>query len=192
MLYKLVITPESWLTPEQNKPITKITGFKYLEELLLHPNQTIQIQRLFFILEYSNIRNNKNSVSKDTKADYITRCYDLAREEQIQNAELLSKLRAYKRQIINDTSRFNDIEMDQIANTEAFLRKWSHQEPNIDKLVMQTYHQVYTSIKRAIQKLEKFCPILAMHIKKTIKLKACLAYKPEMDDDIDLFIKDSR
>ncbi len=190
MFYDLKITRDAWITQEQDKPIKKTNGFKYIEELLLHPNQPTQLQRLFFILEHSQSHNNHHSVSSDTEADYVTRCYDLAREEQIENADLLTKLRTYKKQALDDTSRFDDLEMDQIANTEAFLRKWSHQEPNMDKLVIQTYHMVYTAIKRALKKLEKYCPILAKHIKKTILLKAIIEYQPEKDDDFDLLIEE--
>jgi len=191
MIYELKIDSDCWYVQEEHtESIKKTDGFKHLEEALAHPGQSIQLQNLYFILENPGDMSNSEFTTLIGGSDYTARCYDEAREEQRHNGKLMHLLRSQQENVeSSENDPFENAE-ESVLETKKYLSRNMHQEPNLDKLVSQPYHKMYSSIRRALKKLRRTCPILAAHLDKTIKLGATLTYEPEKDDDFDLIIRE--
>ncbi|MBN2830474.1 MAG: hypothetical protein JXR56_09165 [Candidatus Cloacimonetes bacterium] len=197
MVYDLIIGTKEWFVQEENTHrIKKTDGFKYIEEALAHPEQSLPIANLYF--QYFCIDDQSIGYTdwdQILNGDYIAKCYDEAYKERLNGYQLLLIYRNCKMKMEEKRKMLSSTELEyyesQMVAIKEVIEKYIKIDNNIDKFLVDTKHNAFQDICWAMKKIEKYAPILYAHLQKTLHIGYNLIYHPEEDSEFDLFIRES-
>jgi hypothetical protein len=127
--------------------------------------------------------------------DYITRCYNEAKDEQLEGRKLLSLYEEYRNKLCEKKRQasFTEAEIYQskLDEVRKIIFEATKLESNLDAFINKANHKVYCDVNRTIASLESQCPILQEYFAKTITAKFNLIYEPCKAPDFELIIRET-